>query len=371
MRKIKIPAAIILAVALIFALAACAARPAVSPDAETSGDVQTGEGYDVVFIPDAGELEDGVYNQVIYRTAEAKALQGGLTFGYCLHEDGTAQSLEKAVDDAAGMGARYVVTAGQSFAEIIMTVQDKYPEIMFLCVDATVSDPAALNGNVTCISFKECQSGFAAGYAIVMDGCKKLAFVGGREVASVVNYGYGFIQGAEYAASELASRDVEIDYWYSGTFTADESVKEKAVELYKNGDEVIFSCGGAIIANCIAAADECDGKLIGVDSDQSALSEHIVTSAYKNLAAVTNASLQALFDNGGKWPSEYSGQQVMVDATSNCVGLPTTKDAWRFDSFTMTDYQTIMLKVVEGRVTITDAAAGKPETEYIKVNYMN
>ncbi len=46
--------------------------------------------------------------------------------------------------------------------------------------------------------------GYLAGYAAVKDGYTKLGFMGGMAVPAVVRFGYGFVQGAEMAATEMA-----------------------------------------------------------------------------------------------------------------------------------------------------------------------
>jgi len=58
----------------------------------------------------------------------------------------------------------------------------------------------AIPANCYCITFKEEQAGYLAGYAIAKDGKTKLGFLGGMAVPAVIRYGYGFVQGADAAA---------------------------------------------------------------------------------------------------------------------------------------------------------------------------
>ena len=51
--------------------------------------------------------------------------------------------------------------------------------------------------------FQEDEPGFLAGYAAVKDGYTKLGFLGGMAVPAVIRYGYGFAEGADYAAKEM------------------------------------------------------------------------------------------------------------------------------------------------------------------------
>ncbi len=59
-----------------------------------------------------------------------------------------------------------------------------------------------------------------AGYAAVKAGHTKLGFMGGIALPAVINYGYGYIQGANDAAKELGVT-VDMMYTYTGTFNED------------------------------------------------------------------------------------------------------------------------------------------------------
>ena len=78
--------------------------------------------------------------------------------------------------------------------------------------------------------------GFLAGYAAVKDGMTKLGYMGGMAVPSVVKYGYGFVQGAEYAAQErgMADGSIELMYNYTGGFDATPEAQNQAASWYNN-----------------------------------------------------------------------------------------------------------------------------------------
>lgn len=69
--------------------------------------------------------------------------------------------------------------------------------------------------------------------------------MGGIALPAVINYGYGYIQGANDAAKELGVT-VDMMYTYTGTFNEDPAIKTKAAKWYDAGTEAIFSCGGGI-----------------------------------------------------------------------------------------------------------------------------
>ncbi|MFR8334795.1 MAG: BMP family lipoprotein [Oscillospiraceae bacterium] len=176
--------------------------------------------------------------------------------------------------------------------------------------------------NIALICYQEEQAGYLAGYAAVQEGYKELGFLGGIDVPAVVRYGYGFIMGADKAAQELNLTDVNIKYWYSGSFQPNDDIATKMDNWYVGGTEVVFACGGGIYLSCQSAAEANDGKMIGVDVDQSNVSDRIITSAMK---ALSNSVVKALTDasaNGWTWPQNYAGVCQYLGAADNCVGLP-------------------------------------------------
>lgn len=197
------------------------------------------------------------------------------------------------------MGAKVVILPGYLFAAAAAEAQTAYPDVNFIVLD---TEPEGGNAaNTVSILYQEEQAGFLAGYAAVKDGYTKLGYIGGMDVPAVIRFGYGFIQGADYAAQEMGV-EAEVKYWYSYSFTPNDDIKNKAASWYTEGTEVIFSCGGGIYNSVVAAAEEGNGKVIGVDSDQAHVSETVITSAMKDLPNSVILALTRLYDNGGVWP---------------------------------------------------------------------
>ena len=48
---------------------------------------------------------------------------------------------------------------------------------------------------------------------------------------------------------------------------------------YSNGTEIVFACGGSMFQSVVAAASAEDGKVVGVDVDQSGRYDTVITSA--------------------------------------------------------------------------------------------
>ncbi len=106
-----------------------------------------------------------------------------------------------------------------------------------------------------------------------------------------------FVQGADAAAVE-DNVDVNIKYWYSGSFGPTDEIAAKMDSWYTEGTEVVFACGGGIYLSCQSAAEANEGLMIGVDVDQSNVSDTIITSAMKALSNSVRMALTAVGTNG-------------------------------------------------------------------------
>lgn len=80
--------------------------------------------------------------------------------------------------------------------------------------------------------------------------------------------------------------------------------------------------GGSLYQSVLLSAEEYDGKLIGVDADQSGISERFLTSATKGIDASVIVALDEFFASGKKWPDKLGGQAVSYGAKEKCVSLP-------------------------------------------------
>lgn len=227
-----------------------------------------------------------------------------------------------------------------------------------------------ITDNTVSFTYAEEEAGFLAGYAAVNDGYRKLGFMGGVAMPAVVRFGYGFVQGAEYAANELGLQpgDVTVDYTYVGTFDATPDIAVKASTWYTNGTEVIFACGGSIGNSVMSAAEQAGKKVIGVDIDQSSESETVITSATKNIEKTVYDVIEEFYNE-----TVETGTSKVLDATTESVLLP--METSRFENFTQDQYDSIYEKLVNKSIEIkndTDAeSADDIATEIVTVNELD
>ncbi len=310
----------------------------------------TGATTDVAFVTDVGNIDDHSFNQYSWAGVQEFASQNGLSANYYQpSEDSDAARLEQ-MDNAVKDGAKAIVMSGYLFGSSLAEAQDKYPDIQFVALDVSTGDLENPKENTALITYREEQAGYLAGYAAVVDGYKELGFLGGMAVPAVIRYGYGFVQGAEEAAKEHNIDGVHVKYWYCGGFAPTDDIKAKMDSWYSEGTEVVFACGGGIYLSALAAAEANNGKVIGVDVDQSSESDLIITSATKGLANSVVLALTDCYENGWKFTDAYSGKETTLGAAEDSVGLPMSSS--QFTTFDQAQYDELFTGLADGSLAV-------------------
>ncbi len=345
-------------------------------------DTTAASDYKIAMITDSGDITDMSFNQTTYEAAKAFAEANGVDFQYYKptedSDDARIASFENAVID----GYNVIVVPGYLFANMIMAVAEDYPDVTIIALDCGEGDfgDYTLPENVCSFTYQEELAGYMAGYAAVKEGYTKLGFLGGMAVPAVIRYGFGFVQGANEAAVELGNTsDVEVNYVYGGQFYGDDAITAQMDTWYSNGTEVVFACGGGIYTSACEAANKVDGKVIGVDVDQSGtisaqfgVDDLCITSAMKGLGATVEATLTDLF--AGNW-SNYAGKIENLgivsgtDPSVNYVQLPT--DTWTMKNFTVDDYNALVSQMYDGTITVDSSTEAMPATEIKVTEYDN
>lgn len=337
------------------------AEDASKDSGATAGKVQWDDNS-LYLITDLGTIDDKSFNQGSFEGLEQFAKEIGVKANYLRPQSSGDQVYLQAIEQAIQQGAKLVVTPGYLFDTAVGTAQKNHPDVQFIAVDfepqrvvdgktnpdGTPVKETYFEKNTASILFKEQESGYLAGYAAVKDGYKKLGFAGGVAVPAVVRYGFGYIAGADAAAKEMGIDKVDLIYNYSGSFTPTPEIQSLAATWYANGTEVIFSCGGGIAASVLKAAQENNGKMIGVDVDQKDMGEQVITSAMKNLQSGVYQACKKF--NEGKLEG---GKASVFGAKEDGVQIST--DFSRFKTFKEADYT----KVFDAVKNNTDGIAGK------------
>jgi len=337
---------------------------------ETGGE----DGYEIALITDKGNIDDRSFNQGAWEGVVEFAETNDISHTYIKPEEASDAGYLAAIDLAVQGGAEVIVTPGFLFEVPIYEAQTKYPDVKFILLDGSphTADYSTFEtkDNVASIMYAEEESGFLAGYAAVKDGMTDLGFMGGMAVPAVQAFGYGYLQGAEYAAMEMDLDDgaIEVTYHYTGNFEENDTNKATASTMYQEGVEVIFACGGSVGKSVMSAASEADAKVIGVDVDQRYDSETVITSAMKGLSASVVSVLESIYNDNF---DQYAGQTTYFNAANDGVGLPTEvigdedADAFdRFENFTKEEYDAIFSELADGNIDVTRTIEVEAETGY-------
>lgn len=347
----------------------------------------------IAMVTDSGDITDQSFNQTTYEACKAWSEENGSEFNYYKPESDSDEARNASVDQAVADGANVIVLPGYMFAATIVEQSEMYPDVKFIAPDVSAGDICEKGvgegytynpddyevtdyynaDNVYCCTYQEEISGYMAGYVAVKLGYKHLGFLGGMSVPAVTRFGYGYVQGVDEAAKELGiTSDVELEYVCGGQFYGDADITAYMDTWYgSKGVEVVFACGGGIYTSAAEAAAKVDGKVIGVDSDQSGIigEDITVTSAMKGLAPTVKTVLDAIKD--GSWESDYVGKidnlgLVSENPEDNYVQLPMETTQWD-DNFTVDDYKDLVKKLYNGEIEVSSDITAMPETE-ITVN---
>ena len=360
------------AAAAAAALTACGGSSASSTSTASSTAASTAssaaEGGEkivkVALTCDTGTIDDESFNQACW-TAVSGYMGDDCQY-YIPEADASDEDRETMIRQAVNDGADVIVCVGYLYGASLAWAADQYPDVKFIAIDVTQGDIGtdAIPANCYCITFKEEQAGYLAGYAIAKDGKTKLGFLGGMAVPAVIRYGYGFVQGADAAAAELG-QNIEINYFYGGQFYGDANITSRMEGWYSNGTQVVFACGGGIYTSAVDAAKKANGKVIGVDVDQAGVIANYagvdgltVTSAMKGLYPATYDTLNDVIINGN-W-ANYVGKIATLglvsadDPEANYVQIPMGEGTQWSDSFTQDDYKAMVADMYNGVITVSN-----------------
>ena len=334
MKQTKKWMALLLALAMVFALVGCGGGEAAEEEGQ--------EGLRIVQVSSGAGIDDGSFNQNVYEGIVAfMESRGNIdTFNDVLDSTGDPAAAVQAVADIV---ADYdiIVTPGFQFAGITSIAQEN-PDKMFIIVDSFPSDetgaPIELP-NVYGMLFTEHEGGFFAGIAAAMSTqTGKVASVHGIAFESNVNYQWGFESGVAYANKHFgtAAEVIELPAYagtdvtganvggnYVGSFADPATGKVIAEALIAQGVDVIFPAGGSSGNGCITAAKEAEGVyFIGCDADQykdgaKGDANICLTSALKVMDINVERQLNAIVDG------TFEGGNVILSADTGSTGYVT------------------------------------------------
>lgn len=300
---------------------------------------------ELALITDSGTVDDGSLNQGAWEGLVQYAEENKLTSKFYQPEQSDGEAYLASIDLAVKNGAQTVVCAGEAFEEAVNQAQQSYPDVCFLVADCELSAPSA---NTAGLVYAEEQAGFLAGYAAVREGCRSLGYVGCAERDDVARYGLGFIQGAEYAAQELALGEQSVQLRYEAF---SDTPAETVEAWHADGVECVFAAGGDAAVAALESAGTVGVSAIGADVDRSTSSDAVLTSAVKGVSASVYSTLAQIYAG-----TFEGGQNIRFDAKSGGVAL--AMESARFKTFAQADYDAILTRLQTDADGIATSLAG-------------
>jgi basic membrane protein A and related proteins len=274
-----------------------------------------GEKISVGMVTDTGGVNDHGFNEFSIKGFEQAKEELGIEGRVYVSK--TADDYLPNLTAAAEDGHDLVISIGYKLAGPAIEVAQKFPETSFAGIDH-------FYGGETCAETKTCEqpnalgmvypteeAGYLAGVlAAKLTKSKSVSTVGGEKIPPVDNWIAGFQQG-------LIDTDPSVKFVnaYSQTFVDQAKCKEIALDQISRGSDIVFQVAGDCGLGAIDAACEQGKMAIGVDADQSAQGDCVVTSALKPL---TNSVFEVIetFQNG-----DFKG------GTNNFYGVEQLPDA--------------------------------------------
>ena len=194
--------------------------------------------------------------------------------------------------DAAEAGYDVILSCNWQIAPYMNEVAAEYPEQKFINFD--IEEDAGLD-NIYSMFYSTNEIGYLCGVVAaaattsdmdLADENATIGFIGGMDIPGINDFMVGYVEGAK-----SVNENIKVAISYVGGFQDVATAKEIALNQYKSGVDVIFSCAGNAGNGVIDAANELNKYVIGVDSDQAMLyaetdpakAEKIITSGFKTI----------------------------------------------------------------------------------------
>ncbi|HAQ39823.1 MAG TPA: BMP family ABC transporter substrate-binding protein [Clostridiales bacterium] len=370
---------LLLAVMMIFSLAACAKGPEKTPDEGKTqgGETPAAEGktYTAALLLNGTLGDKSFFDSANSGLQELKDELGADKFDFEVNQMGATPAdepkWEPTLLEYCESGKYDVIIVGTyQMIDALENASEQFPDQKFIFFDETYDFENRVNNhNIYNTLYKQNEVSFLVGAAAAMmttDGDLKnidpsnkvIGFLGGMENPIINDFLVGYIQGAK-----TVEPDIKVQIGYVGNFYDSAAGKEIALAQYQSGGaDVGYNVAGAAGLGQIEAAVDTDKYAFGVDSDQAALmpeKAHVIpTSALKN---VGNSIYQAIsLDMEGKL--EYGKAESFGFAEG---GVEIVKDA-HYEEMLPEEIRSkideLEQKIISGEIVV-DSALGKTTEE--------
>ena len=325
--------ALVLALCMIFALAACGSKPAAqAPAAEAK--VKIG------MVTDVGGVNDKSFNPTSWEGLQALAKEDS-RFEVNYLESKTDADYQTNINTFIDEKYDLIICVGYMLADATRAAAEANPDQKFAIID---DDTCADLPNVACLMFAQEQASYLVGLvAGSVTQSKTVGYVQGMVFPSMNKFGVGFISGVLAVCP-----DATVLQYNANNFGDSAGGSTAAKDMITKGADVIYHAAGGTGMGVIEACNEEGIWAIGVDTDQSILApDHVITSAMKRVDVASQDISKAVAD--GKFVSGVH----LYDLSNGGVDLAPTRDHIPAD---------VLEKVEAAKKAIIDGSKTVPTT---------
>jgi basic membrane protein A len=264
-------------------------------------------------VTDVGGLNDRGFNHLAY----VGMLQAQKRLGVKIQVSESRSPADYIPNLASFARQGYDLVLGVGYTEIAAmgAVAKRFPKTHFAIVDVANGDLSGKPKNVLGLLFHEEQVGYLAGYLAGLEanrlpGKDVVSSVAGEKQPPVDR----FIAGYQAGAKRADPRVIAVN-GYSQDFNDQSKCKAIALNQIGAGSVAVFAVAGGCGLGALDAARERKVWGIGVDSDQSFLGPHILTSATKKVDRGVYLAIKSVVDG------RFRGGNAVYGLRDGGVGL--------------------------------------------------
>ena len=295
--------ALVLALCMIFALAACGQKAAPAAAKTKIG-----------MVTDVGGVNDKSFNQTSWEGLQALAAEDS-SFEVKYLESKTDADYQTNINTFIDEGYDLVICVGYMLADATRQAAEANPDQKFAIID---DSSCADLPNVACLMFAQEQASYLVGLvAGAVTQSKTVGYVQGMVSDSMNLFGIGFITGV----LEQCPGATVLQY-NANNFGDIAGGNTAAKDMITKGADVIYQAAGGTGIGVMNACDEEGIWGIGVDTDQAVVlgNDHIITSAMKRVDIASQDISKAVK------AGSYTAGVHMYDLSNGGVDLAPTRD---------------------------------------------
>ena len=328
---------LVLALCMVFALAACGSKASSQPEAAST--------IKIGMITDVGGINDKSFNQTSWEGLQALAAEDS-SFQVTYLESKTDADYRTNINTFMDEGYDLILAGGFMLASAVREAAEENPDQLFAILDDTSIDLP----NVACLTFAQQEVSYLVGLvAGSVTESKTVGYVQGMVSDTMNLFGVGYVAGVKAACP-----DATVLQYNANSFDDIAGGATAAKDMITNGADVIYHTAGSTGIGVINTCGEADIWAIGVDADQSVLDpDHVITSAMKRVDVAAQDISKAVKD-GAFVPGIH-----MYDLSNGGVDIAPTRDHIPAD--VLEAVEAAKAAIISGEVKVPTTVAECPD----------